>query len=894
MLMIDPHGQAEVVASEALHVHLRRIFSMDVIEAAKQATIAVHSRSHNGADPQQVARIQSSVYGPTGDVIMTDTIAPSHWQTGLERSSSRAGTIAVPGPAPEASGSGGTFDEFGQLQQRETTLSPSVLTRTQTPSVLLPVGHNSQPPWHTSTTASYEPRERHSSAHSSSTAAPQTPKRVSNNQITSPSSTTMSTHGSITRGTRSRSSIGAISGYSPLLEGHIDVEPLTLTPATINDWYSKRLEILPQQVSKTIAKLWVKVIEPEKQSLHPYNKGDAGAPDWWPRSIRHKEPDHLYKAGQSRNAGHLCTLAADTTAPPATLERITLLSTLIRCRRRPMQEYEDALGKRFSQIPDNLMPALVDLIKVAKEERRAVESSQGEPWTYITVLVTPDSAQLLSTSSNASDTASSTMSRSSSMRAIGETTPRARPTPTAQPYSPVRSPSGYDNTTTPGHGGSARGLARSQSMTSRTSREKTPGSVRRKRLSLGGMAGNSFTEVAELDSRLQMAASLQSPRDGSMAAQGYKSSQSSSTTPLSSTTISPIAPAGSSGIYPSVLEPAFASPSMIRSRSQMATTSHLDALKPIDEATDEFGRRTEPTLRRSKGSIALGAATPLKPYSPYSIKLENQESHHSTYTGIKSSRSLSPGAQFRSHSPQSSAVEHKPSRPSQQAAASTFRHSPSLTTFAANASVARSPVLYQAPSFTTAYNAMNAMSPAVKPESTVGIIAHANDTLARAPCPPTQQSASSQYYYTPESLDESLPSVSPVTDTYEGSNGRVEPTYETYSAHAPQHHLLSSSMQGGYATLGMPSMPSRYGYGGFDDVHDHAGAGVEAWDTSSAAFSTLDHRRDVNTFNDSHQQQHTSQYHQHSHHHPVSSIVDTSNWVYTAPESRSVSGSSWT
>ncbi|KAK6522260.1 hypothetical protein TWF281_002825 [Arthrobotrys megalospora] len=58
--------------------------------------------------------------------------------------------------------------------------------------------------------------------------------------------------------------------------------------------YNKFLQI--QQLDcKTIAKCWIKVIEPKKQAHSPYNGGDSTKPWWWPEGAPHKEPDHLLK-----------------------------------------------------------------------------------------------------------------------------------------------------------------------------------------------------------------------------------------------------------------------------------------------------------------------------------------------------------------------------------------------------------------------------------------------------------------------------------------------------------------------------------------------------------------------------------------------------------------------
>jgi len=59
-------------------------------------------------------------------------------------------------------------------------------------------------------------------------------------------------------------------------------------------FFELRLQQMQSVVCKTIAKAWIKVIEPKKQSYHPYKLGEAAKPAWWPAGSRHREPDHLF------------------------------------------------------------------------------------------------------------------------------------------------------------------------------------------------------------------------------------------------------------------------------------------------------------------------------------------------------------------------------------------------------------------------------------------------------------------------------------------------------------------------------------------------------------------------------------------------------------------------
>lgn len=67
----------------------------------------------------------------------------------------------------------------------------------------------------------------------------------------------------------------------------------------LNEYYDKRFLALQQQTCKLVVKAWIKVIEPKKQTKFPYNKGEEQKPTWWPEGVRHREPDHLSKTGES-------------------------------------------------------------------------------------------------------------------------------------------------------------------------------------------------------------------------------------------------------------------------------------------------------------------------------------------------------------------------------------------------------------------------------------------------------------------------------------------------------------------------------------------------------------------------------------------------------------------
>jgi hypothetical protein len=66
----------------------------------------------------------------------------------------------------------------------------------------------------------------------------------------------------------------------------------------VKSWLKAKFDEIQQNVCKHLAKTWIKVVEPRKQTIHPYKDGKETAPGWWPEEVRHKEPDHLDKKGK--------------------------------------------------------------------------------------------------------------------------------------------------------------------------------------------------------------------------------------------------------------------------------------------------------------------------------------------------------------------------------------------------------------------------------------------------------------------------------------------------------------------------------------------------------------------------------------------------------------------
>ncbi|KAH3670958.1 hypothetical protein OGAPHI_000669 [Ogataea philodendri] len=63
----------------------------------------------------------------------------------------------------------------------------------------------------------------------------------------------------------------------------------------VDEYLAQCFDEFQQIPCKLLAKSWIRLIEPKKQSRYPYKLGDRTKPLWWPETCRHKEPDHLRK-----------------------------------------------------------------------------------------------------------------------------------------------------------------------------------------------------------------------------------------------------------------------------------------------------------------------------------------------------------------------------------------------------------------------------------------------------------------------------------------------------------------------------------------------------------------------------------------------------------------------
>ncbi|KAF6836946.1 hypothetical protein CMUS01_05212 [Colletotrichum musicola] len=151
------------------------------------------------------------------------------------------------------------------------------------------------------------------------------------------------------------------------------------------EFYEQRFKNCQQTACKLIAKAWVKVVEPKKQTNHPYTGQDEKAPDWWPKpwgptkeeKVRHKEPDHLYK----RERVHLlCHILRMIVEPPEKQHPSILKMNL------NVQKLEDATTEAMSAFFSDKenkanakkKPYLDEIFKVAKGEERYKRGEIGK------------------------------------------------------------------------------------------------------------------------------------------------------------------------------------------------------------------------------------------------------------------------------------------------------------------------------------------------------------------------------------------------------------------------------------------------------------------------------------------------------------------------------------
>ncbi|GAA5874146.1 hypothetical protein JCM1840_000366 [Sporobolomyces johnsonii] len=139
---------------------------------------------------------------------------------------------------------------------------------------------------------------------------------------------------------------------------------VTFTPRQLTQWYTERFSDLCHKTDKTLCKVWIKVVEPAKQTRYPYQKGEETRPGWWPEGVRHKEPDHLGKT-----------------------ERIALLLHILHLKSTSIEELEYGTATVSMNAPLEKIAILNEIYRVAKEERKAKAASLNGTFDQITLLL---------------------------------------------------------------------------------------------------------------------------------------------------------------------------------------------------------------------------------------------------------------------------------------------------------------------------------------------------------------------------------------------------------------------------------------------------------------------------------------------------------------------------
>ncbi|KAH6681593.1 hypothetical protein B0J14DRAFT_218265 [Halenospora varia] len=103
---------------------------------------------------------------------------------------------------------------------------------------------------------------------------------------------------------------------TPVTAQH-ESEPLRIGDSReVEKFYTVRFKDMQQASCKVMGKAFVKLMEPKKQTHHPYTKGVKAAPPWWPNtsgenSVRHREPDHLLKPERIQLLVHILKLIVE-------------------------------------------------------------------------------------------------------------------------------------------------------------------------------------------------------------------------------------------------------------------------------------------------------------------------------------------------------------------------------------------------------------------------------------------------------------------------------------------------------------------------------------------------------------------------------------------------------
>ncbi|KAG4416876.1 hypothetical protein IFR04_009954 [Cadophora malorum] len=144
--------------------------------------------------------------------------------------------------------------------------------------------------------------------------------------------------------------------------------------AQVTEYYRVRFSNMQQSACKVMGKAFVKLVEPKKQTHHPYTKGDEKAPPWWPNTkgencVRHKEPDHLLKPERIRLLVHILNMIVE----PAAQQHLTVQRLGLNVKKLESATME-VMSPWFAdkEHPENELkrPFLKEIFKVARVQER--------------------------------------------------------------------------------------------------------------------------------------------------------------------------------------------------------------------------------------------------------------------------------------------------------------------------------------------------------------------------------------------------------------------------------------------------------------------------------------------------------------------------------------------
>lgn len=266
ILWVEPTGETETYASEALQPLLKAYFAEDKLERSRDASNRLKQRKEQNKHAEEATRMGSDVFGPTGETVSLepqDAFDPDEDEDSEEEQLAREQGLPY-------SKSADTKRQGGSSRPTSAAGDSARPPSRQQPTPVLQLPTPSRPHPYSNTPAE------------TSSSPPLVPTRVTRSL-------------SLANAEPPHLSPSLSSAVSPIAPIYV---PYTFNPTTISEWYSEKFATLPQKVSKTVCKIWVKVIEPDKQANYPYIAGDSNAPQWWPKDVRHKEPDHLIKPGE--------------------------------------------------------------------------------------------------------------------------------------------------------------------------------------------------------------------------------------------------------------------------------------------------------------------------------------------------------------------------------------------------------------------------------------------------------------------------------------------------------------------------------------------------------------------------------------------------------------------